>query len=64
MTALTYSIAERCLTCDRRAILTEAQADLLTAVTSDRLEAFVCLDGLGWHVWNPDFERPRAFPPR
>ncbi|MDQ3154302.1 MAG: hypothetical protein M3R63_22150 [Actinomycetota bacterium] len=56
--ALTYSTAERCPTCDGRAILTEAQADRLAAATSGRLEAFICLEGLGWHVWHPAFELP------
>lgn len=58
MTDLGYSTAERCPTCDGRAVLTEVQADRFATVTRGRLEAFVCLEGFGWHVWNPDFERP------
>lgn len=58
MTDLGYSTADRCPTCDHRAVLTEAQADRMAAVSGGRLEAFMCLDGHGWHVWNPDFERP------
>lgn len=52
-----YSAAPRCPRCGGRAVLTEGQADRLAAATSDRLEPFVCLDGEGWHVWSPDFER-------
>lgn len=58
MSDLAYTNAERCPSCDERAVLTESQADRMAAASGGRLEAFVCLDGRGWHVWNPDFERP------
>lgn len=57
MTNLPYSDAKRCPTCGGRALLTEPQADRMATASAGRLEAFVCIDGLGWHVWNPDFER-------
>jgi hypothetical protein len=60
MIDLPYSRAERCPRCGERAILTEREADSLAVASGGRLEPFLCLDGVTYHVWNPNFERTRG----
>ncbi len=60
---MTYSSAPRCPgpACDSRAVLDRQVARRLSLVSDGRLDTFECPEGLGTHVWNPDFERGEDF---
>lgn len=58
-----YSEAPRCARCAQRAVLTAEMAERLAVASGGRLAVFACLDGNGWHVWNPEVElQPAAEP--
>lgn len=57
-----YSDASRCLECDMKALLDERSALALQRVTRDRLLAYRCALGAGWHVRRDNPRRPVAQP--
>jgi hypothetical protein len=54
-----YSDMPRCPGCGMRAILDQSTAQRLIAAAVGTLTPFECPEGVGVHVWNPDFEKAR-----